>query len=243
MTRQISKGICAFCHRELSKGSMTRHLASCEQRIAIQSEKESHQKGKKTTAFHLLVAGYRLPMYWMHLEVAANIPLAIFDNFLRSVWLECCGHLSVFRIDGYNYYVDDETGIYWDSRRRNMHAKLKDVLVPGQTSSYEYDFGTTTELVIKVISEEKVDMGGKAIHIIARNSLLITPCIECGEPATHYCIQCLYKDKEVLLCDSCSKQHTCKNQELLSLANSPRAGVCGYTKSNPIYETHPYYPQ
>jgi len=54
MTRQISKGRCTFCHRELSKASMTRHLASCEQRTAMQREIESRQKAKKIKAFHLV---------------------------------------------------------------------------------------------------------------------------------------------------------------------------------------------
>ena len=84
MTRQISKGTCTFCHRELSKASMTRHLASCEQRTVLQDEGESRQKAKKIKAFHLVVEGYRLPMYWMHLEVAAGTTLATLDRFLRA---------------------------------------------------------------------------------------------------------------------------------------------------------------
>jgi len=36
MTRQTSKGGCTFCHRELSKASLSRHLQACEQRIAMQ---------------------------------------------------------------------------------------------------------------------------------------------------------------------------------------------------------------
>jgi hypothetical protein len=75
MTRQTSKGTCTFCHRELSKASMTRHLESCEQRTAAQGERESRQKAKKIEAFHLIEEGYRLPMYWMHLEVAVGITL------------------------------------------------------------------------------------------------------------------------------------------------------------------------
>src|SRR2546421_12748107 len=47
MTRQISKGTCTFCHRELSKASMIRHLEFCEQRTAVQGEIESRQKAKK----------------------------------------------------------------------------------------------------------------------------------------------------------------------------------------------------
>jgi radical SAM superfamily enzyme len=58
MTRQASKGTCTFCHRELSKASMTRHLESCEQQIAIQGEIGSRQKAKKIKAFHLIVEGY-----------------------------------------------------------------------------------------------------------------------------------------------------------------------------------------
>jgi hypothetical protein len=103
MTRQTSKGTCTFCHRELSKASMTRHLASCEQRKAIQGEIGSRQKAEKIRAFHLIVEGYRLPMYWMHLEVAAGTTLATLDRFLRATWLECCGHLSAFEIAGVRY--------------------------------------------------------------------------------------------------------------------------------------------
>ena len=234
MTRQISKGRCTFCHRELSKASMTRHLASCEQRGALQAEAGSHQKVHKTKAFHLVVEGYRLPMYWMHLQVAAGTTLATVDRCLRDTWLECCGHLSVFRIGGFNYYVDAEMDAYWDMRRKNMQVKLEEVLNPGQTCSYEYDFGSTTELLVKVLSQYEVDMKGKAIEVLARNSLPIIPCDGCGEPATIFCTHCIYEDKGCL-CDACAKQHACSEERLLPLVNSPRAGVCGYTGQNPAY--------
>ncbi len=234
MTRQISKGRCTFCLRELSKSSMTRHLVSCEQRIAMQGERESRQQAKKIKAFHLVVEGYRLPMYWMHLEVAVDTTLATLDRFLRETWLECCGHLSVFRIGGFNYYVDAEMDAYWDMRRKNMQVKLEEVLSPGQTCSYEYDFGTTTELIMKVISEDEVDMKGKAIQVLARNTLPIIPCDGCGEPATSLCTHCVYEDKGCL-CDTCARSHECGEEMLLPLVNSPRAGVCGYTGQEPAY--------
>src|SRR5260370_37893824 len=98
MARQTSKGMCTFCHRELSKAGMTRHLASCEQRAIAQAGTGSGQKAQKTRTFHLMVEGYRLPMYWMHLEVVAGTTLATLDQFLRDTWLECCGHLSAFEI-------------------------------------------------------------------------------------------------------------------------------------------------
>src|SRR5256885_31880 len=49
---------------------------------------------------------------------------------------------------------------------------------PGKTCSYEYDFGSTTELLVKGIAEHEVDMKGKAIQILAGNSLPIIPTSE-----------------------------------------------------------------
>ncbi len=84
MARQTSKGTCTFCHKELSKASMIRHLQSCEQPIEMQNEIGSRQRVKKSKAFHLMVEGYRLPMYWMHLEVAAGTTLATLDRFFEG---------------------------------------------------------------------------------------------------------------------------------------------------------------
>jgi hypothetical protein len=233
MTRQTSKGTCSFCHREFSKASMTRHLETCEQRAAIQAEAGSHQKARQTGTFHLVVAGYRLPMYWMHLEVSAGTTLATLDRFLRDTWLECCGHLSAFEIGGVRYTVD--AGLYdWDTGGKNMQVRLDKVLKPGQTCSYEYDFGSTTELSVKVISEQEVEAQKKAIQILARNNLPLVPCDVCGEPATTTCTQCIYEDKGCL-CDACAKDHECGEEMLLPMVNSPRAGVCGYTGQDPAY--------
>jgi len=148
-------GPCTFCHEEFSKSSITRHLQSCKQQIALQAEAGSRQKAQKTRAFHLVVEGSRLPMYWMHLEIPAGTTLATLDRFLRDTWLECYGHLSAFTIGGVRYSVDaaiDE----WDTGSKNMQVPLDQVLHPGQTCSYEYDFGSTTELTLQVISEREV---------------------------------------------------------------------------------------
>ncbi len=233
MTRQTSKGTCAFCHRELGKASMSRHLQSCEQRTAMQGEREGRQQAKKIKVFHLVVEGYRLPMYWMHLEVTAGTTLATLDRFLREIWLECCGHLSAFTIGGVRYSVD--AALYeWDTESKNMQVRLDQVLHPGQTCAYEYDFGSTTELTLKVISEREVVAKKKAIEILARNNPPTVPCDVCDKPATSLCTQCIYEDKGCL-CDGCAKSHECGEEMLLPLVNSPRAGVCGYTGQDPAY--------
>ncbi len=233
MTRQTSRGTCTFCREEFSKPSMTRHLEACKQRAAIQAEAGSRQKAQKTRVFHLVVEGSRLPMYWMHLEVSAGTTLATLDHFLRGTWLECCGHLSAFTIGGVRYSVD--AAIYeWDTSSKNMQVRLDQVLHPGQTCSYEYDFGSTTELTLKVISEREVVAKKKAIEILARNNLPIVPCDVCGKPATNTCAQCIYEDQGCL-CDACAKDHECGEEMLSPMVNSPRAGVCGYTGQEPAY--------
>src|SRR6266542_1177987 len=48
--------------------------------------------------YHLVVSGRYAPMYWLHLEAPSNASLEDLDFFLRRTWLECCGHLSAFRL-------------------------------------------------------------------------------------------------------------------------------------------------
>src|SRR5581483_6500614 len=100
--RQISRGICALCQRELSKSAMTRHLETCWQSASTETS-TGRSRSIRTRTFHLLVEGRFLPMYWLHLEIVTSTPLATLDRFLRDIWLECCGHLSAFTIEGVRY--------------------------------------------------------------------------------------------------------------------------------------------
>jgi hypothetical protein len=45
--------------------------------------------------------------YWLHLEAPITATLRALDGYLRDLWLECCGHLSIFEIDGRTYAIDD----------------------------------------------------------------------------------------------------------------------------------------
>src|SRR5437588_2638454 len=106
-TRETSKGICDFCKGEFDKSKMTKHLKYCKQRIASM-ETTRAQEPEKTKLFHLVVEGRYLPMYWMHLEMPADATLADLDDFLRDTWLECCDHLSAFRIGKVSYMSQTE---------------------------------------------------------------------------------------------------------------------------------------
>lgn len=229
MARQTSKGICTYCHGEFSKAAMTRHLETCEQRTITETKAGSgkSQKAQPTRKFHLVVEGRELPIYWMHLEVTASTTLATLDRFLRDTWLECCGHLSAFEIGGVRYAVDAGMDNGWDMDERSMRVRLDKVFTPGQVCSYEYDYGTTTELKLKVVSEREVEAKGQAIQVLARNVPPVILCEECGKPATNVCSQCIF-DGKGWLCDDCAEQHECGEDMLLPVVNSPRVGMCAY---------------
>lgn len=229
MARQTSKGTCTFCHGEFSKSAISRHLETCEQRAITEAKSGSKQQAQPTRKMHLVVEGRDLPMYWMHLEVTASSTLTTLDQFLRNTWLECCGHLSAFEIAGVRYAID--AGMYdddWDMDEKNMRVRLDKVLSPGQTCFYEYDFGTTTELKLRVISERQVASKGKAIQVLARNTQPLILCEECSKPATEVCSQCIF-DGRGWLCDDCAAEHECGEEMLLPVVNSPRVGMCAYT--------------
>jgi hypothetical protein len=92
----------------------------------------------------------------------------------------------------------------WDTDGKSMQIRLNKVLKPGKTCSYEYDFGSTTGLLVKVITAQEVDMKGRAIQVLARNTLPIILCDVCGSLRSH----CIYEDKRGL-CDACSKSYEC----------------------------------
>ena len=117
-------------------GSSARHLSSCSQPGA-----SALSTGP---SFHLFVEGRHAKAYWMHVALPVNAPLSKLDSFLRKTWLECCGHLSSFEIAG-ERYASDPMGV-----ESSMKRPLQQVVDVGMSFSYEYDYGSTTELKLKV---------------------------------------------------------------------------------------------
>jgi hypothetical protein len=222
MVRETTKGTCSFCHATFSKGTITRHLTSCPQRAS--NVNAGSQKQKKSKVFHLVVDGRDNPQYWMHINVPEEATLTALDDFLRQTWVECCGHLSNFAFAGTTYasYPDSEFG------DKSMRIQVGKILSPGQQFSYEYDYGTTTELRLKVISEAEEAVKGKSIQVLARNEPPTIVCDACGKPAEYVCSECIY-DEGGWLCNDCAETHECGEEMLLPVVNSPRVGMCGFT--------------
>lgn len=226
-TKYTSTGKCNLCGRTLAKTGMTRHLQSCWQRQAISEAVLPGRMGPKAREgriFLIVVGSRHSPDYWMHLEVPAVASLRDLDHFLRDTWLECCGHMSAFEFAGERYYSNSVDGL----GGRSMNTQLGKLLGPGVRFYHEYDFGTPTELALKVSSERKGFTDGKSIRVLARNDAPEFICDSCDNTATAICTQCIYEGKG-WLCDQCAREHACGEEMLLPVVNSPRIGMCGYT--------------
>jgi hypothetical protein len=148
----------------------------------------------------------------MHLKALGRASFGDLDMFLRDTWLECCGHMSGFSAG------EEEI---------DMNEKLSDILSPGQTWLYEYDFGSTTELLLKVVSEFKGTLKKGKVEILVRNEAPQIICNQCEKSATTICTECIY-DNQGWLCDDCARKHYCDEEMFLPVVNSPRTGVCAY---------------
>ncbi|MGH2480048.1 MAG: hypothetical protein ACRDHW_10375, partial [Ktedonobacteraceae bacterium] len=317
------------------------HLQTCQARLSAK------QEGHTQRLFHVFVEGTYRPSYWMHLELPVAATLADLDDFLRTIWLECCGHLSEFTIKDTAYASvseddwsvslglaeEEEVGVNGgpdqgqpsaeaiatqiaDTLSTELHADLKDVpisqieeklvemlsenlppgvpslsspefrpflnymatalqqgrlaeeiedmeemeedeaemdatldevLSVGETFSYIYDFGSSTNLSLRIVAEregaipthligegeeenteatedEHADL---AIIVMARNEPPKLLCHLCGQPATYVAAEYDALD-EACLCAEHARQQD-DPDELLPVVNSPRVGVCGYT--------------
>jgi hypothetical protein len=215
MPRASSKGICEFCKGTFGKQGMNKHLQTCTQRPAMPP---------KADLYHLLVEGQHATRYWLHLNVRADAKLRDLDQCLRDIWLECCGHLSAFEIHGRRYSVSPLA----EFDERNMNARLSEVLAPDVKFTHEYDFGTTTELVLKVVAAERGDSGKRPIQLLARNTPPDIPCGVCGKPSTITCAECNWEPTG-WLCAEHASEHEHDEEMFLPVVNSPRVGQCGYT--------------
>ena len=218
---------------------MSRHLNACWEKHLLP------KSGKKARPwFHLVVEGQHSRGYWLHLQAPANGSFGELDGLLRAIWLECCGHLSAF-----NFPVKRPSGrgialdygmlaeIWqpggpspWEDESSDdglMDQPLDSKLQPGVVFNHEYDFGTTTKLVLRVAGEHASPTVQREFKLLARNDPPAIPCSECPRPATQICAECMYEGRAAF-CDACARQHKCGEEMLLPLINSPRTGVCGY---------------
>lgn len=213
MTKFTAAAKCCLCAETFKGAGISTHLKKHLEVIS----KVPVIKQKKTM-LHIKVSSG--PAYFLHLLMPANLLFGKFDTFLRGIWLECCGHMSEFMID---------------REKISMKKQLGNVLTVGETIHYLYDFGTTTELDIKLVNSYEMELKpdyAKEITILAQNEPYTFKCVSCGKVATQICSQCQYEIDNPFYCDECAEdeeKHACGESEMcLSVSNSPRMGLCAY---------------
>lgn len=227
MAKQV-KGKCRYCGKEYGKAYIIRHLASCKERER-RLEKETGKR--KCGYFELLIYGKYNHDYWMVIEINETATLEYVDKFLRDIWLECCGHLSDFEINGVSYERYPDPDPFWGREVQSMDCKLKSVFQEGMSVRYRYDFGSTTELVIEVRGYRIGYERKENLLILSRNNPKTFVCGECGKRTAVYIAPELVYDGNPFLCRECSEQEEYEEEFLLNVCNSPRMGVCGYNGS------------
>jgi hypothetical protein len=204
MASTTSIGTCELCGVTNRKTAMTRHVIACAA--------EHDPVGPAGPLVQVRIEAAGAPDYWLHIEARGDAPLQQLDASLRAVWLECCGHMSAFRV-----------GRREVSKRTSLGS-----LAGGGMFDYEYDFGSTTALRGKLLGFRQGTAIRPAVRVLARNAPLTWRCAECTAGAVLLCPNCIDSDSW-LFCSRHASGHPCAAEDMwMPVVNSPRMGVCGY---------------
>ena len=224
MVKDQTEGQCRLCGKTFTKSGMARHVRACRKRVPITG---------RSDAVLLEIKDRHVPGYWLFLEASPTATWADLDTFLRNIWLECCGHLSAFEYAGTTFAADPVGAREWADRPRSMSGRLVGTVAPDTWFRYEYDFGTTSELIGRALDLVPAARTAPAIQVLARNQAPNHPCAQCGQPATQVCGLCYQEGTDACwYCDECAEEHHCSDPDtdyFLPAANSPRVGLCAYS--------------
>lgn len=218
MANKESRGVCTFCGEAFVKRSMTKHLTGCKKhQEAIETANVG--KPKEETLYHLVIQDTYLKNFWLHLEMNGSAKLKKLDDYLRDIWLDCCGHMSQFSIGG------------WGGSEIAMSKSAQSIFDYSSELVHIYDFGTSSETLIKVVGKRTgKPLTKHPIMLMARNEMPVVTCMECEQTARWLCSECISEhDASGYLCDKHAKNHPHDDYgEPIELVNSPRMGMCGY---------------
>ena len=205
-------GNCYLCGASLGKVAMKNHF------LKLHEDSNGGQE-----CLLLKIEGAYNKGYWLYIDIPVDKTLSDVDAFLRRIWLECCGHMSMFCRSGYNDKIDSG-------------SKLKKFPV-GDKFFHYYDFGSTTETLITVMGNIMRKQQKDAVRLLARNTPPVSECKDCGKTA-----EFIYMEPDgnyifPFYCGKCSRKH----DELMMnpITNSPRMGECGYTGDRDIFTFDP----
>ena len=201
MATNQQKGNCYLCGVELGKVAMKNHIL-----------KQHGDPAGEQECCLIKVEGMD-KRYWLLLDAPTTASLKNLDDFLRRIWLECCGHMSAFMGDGYQEFPM--------SRRLSAFPE-------GSRIGYEYDFGDTTRLLVSFIGQTRRKKQREVVRLLARNAPIEWKCAKCGKPAELVDTEDMFGEEPSCYCEACAKKSEVDLDMALPITNSPRMGVCAY---------------
>ena len=231
-----TRGYCKYCGKEYTRTGMVKHLQACKKKMNLCEKAAGTEK-----YFELMLYGTYNKDYWLIIQIKENATLDDLDQFIRDIWVECCGHLSAFEIDGVSYEKEPDDDFGWGDPAETMEHKLKEIFEPDMLFGYEYDFGSTTELAIKVLEYHNAPKQSEKVVILSRNNPLEIQCSICSEHRASWINAADIYGEELFWCEECAdrleegefkEDIDSEDVWLLPVTNSPRMGVCGYEGSS-----------
>ncbi|MDR2775215.1 MAG: hypothetical protein LBC19_10845 [Tannerella sp.] len=242
-----SEGKCLFCGKTFLKAGIIRHLQS-----HLKQKTKENAAGQSYLVKVESDPKWGASPYFLALWIDSKATLKNIDRFLRDIWLECCGHMSAFT-NPKNRRQNDSMWSFFDAEELLAKGKQKEyeklmenikgevpmsrsvdkIFHKGLKLEYEYDFGSSTELLLTIMEEYPVKADGKIV-LLSRNEPPEWLCEVCQkEPATQICTVHDW-DEDSLFCDKCAKKHAKECEDFrdyaaMPVVNSPRMGVCAYT--------------
>ena len=172
--------------------------------------------------------------YWLVALARHDALLGDLDRLIRDVWMgyyhEYPGR---FAIEEVLYESDGE------ELTDAMKVPLLELVSPGSTFTYDYDFAPITSLDLKVLGETPVAPPGGSICLIARNKPPVIPCGICGDEAD-FVLSTFDDEIPLYYCQKCLQSTDHDPDYVDPIANSPRDGVFGYAEDPDA--ALPWYP-
>lgn len=170
------QGFCKACKLSLNPAAMGDHLKTCSSitKAYLNAASGEDENYPSVPSIILRISSQLRDWkqrYWIYVAAPKDLPLTALDSFIKSIWVECCGHNSGFRHRGMTV-----------SRLRPIGATFYPTSSTNEID-YIYDFGTPTELTIEYVADLPGFLFTPANHIIvlARNKQARMKCHVCEQ--------------------------------------------------------------
>jgi len=203
------EGNCFICNKTAGRTALKNHVL------------KEHNNGDEKCYLIRAEGAYHGSPHWLFFSIPLTAKLDDIDDFLREIWCECCGHMSSFSTR------------YNELPLTTKIAKL-DV---GDCLLYEYDFGSTTEILLTVVEKIKRPKQQEKVQLIARNVMPTEVCLMCNKTAEY--IDAGTWGVDDFACAGCVKKCEDEDADWMPITNSPRSGVCGYDGGLDVWEFDP----